>query len=85
MKLTSLTIAPTHSWERAGKKNPMKAVVKLESEGSTVECVLSESSMLLMLDLCAQEIADQAEKRVQEFRSAVTEIEGRKSTALIEG
>ena len=46
MKLTSLTIAPTHSWERAGKKNPMKAVVKLESEGSTVECVLSESSML---------------------------------------
>ncbi len=85
MKLTSLIISPKDSWASPGAKNPLKAVVKLSSEGSTVECVLSEKSLHKMLDLCAQEIAEQAAARVGEFVAAVTAIEADKSTTMIGG
>ena len=85
MKLTSLIIAPKKSWDVIGKTNPLRAVVKLSSEQSTIECVLSEESTRKMIDLCAQEIADQASARVGEFVSAVTAIDTNKSTALLEG
>ena len=83
MKLTSLTISPQSSWSSVGPENPLKAVVKLSSEKSTIECVLSEDAMQRMLSLCADEIAKQAEQRVAEFVSAVSAIEGDKAAVLI--
>lgn len=83
MKLTSLTIQPERAYSSLGHDNPLKAVVKLESEKSTVECVLSEDVMHKMLDLCADEIARNAADRVNEFRDAVTAIQGEKHTAMI--
>ncbi len=85
MKLTSLIIAPTSSWEKLSSRNPMKAVIKLQSEGSTVECVLSDETMRKMLELCADEIAENARKNVEEFVNAVTAIDGGKADLLIEG
>ncbi|MGB1215064.1 MAG: hypothetical protein ACPG4X_16980 [Pikeienuella sp.] len=83
MKLTSLIISPERSYSAIGEDNPLKAVVKLASKNSTVECVLSEETMHRLLDLCAEEIAVNAERRVQEFVSSVTAITGDKSAALI--
>lgn len=85
MKLTSLTIAPQNSWSKLSPSNPLRAVVKLESEASTVECVLSDESMRLMLDLCANEIAANAEKNVREFVAAVNAIDAGQSAVLIGG
>ena len=83
MKLTSLTIAPTNSWAGLSEKNPLRAVVKLDSENSSVECVLSDETMRRMLELCAQEIAANAEQNVREFVAAVTVIEAGKAAVLI--
>ena len=85
MKLTSLTIAPQTSYRPVSAENPLRAVVKLDSEKSTVECVLSDESMRKMLDLCAAEIAQQAKAQVEQFAAAVTAIEGNAGVALIEG
>lgn len=85
MKLTSLTISPSRNWEAPGEKNPLKAVVKLATEQSTIECVLSEESMHRMIEVCADEIAKQAQARVGEFVSAVTQIDAGKSDLMIEG
>ena len=85
MKVTELRIAPLYSWKAAGPDNPLRAVVKLNSKDSTVECVLSESAMYRMLDLCAEEIAENAKRQVDEFAQAVTAITGDKSHKLIEG
>ena len=84
MKLTELRIAPTRSYDGFGPDNPLKAVVKLATDSSTIECVLSAETMRKMVDLCATEIAENARKNVDEFVSAVTAIEGNKSAALIE-
>ena len=83
MKLTSLTIAPRNTWERVSAKNPLKAAVKLESENSSVEVVLSEESMRRMIDLVAVEIAENAKRNVDEFRAAVSAIEGNKAPTLL--
>jgi len=85
MKMTSLVISPKNSWESVGPKNPLRAVVKLSSKQSTIECVLSDESMRKMLDLCAQEIADQSAARVGEFVAAVSAIDAEKSNIMIEG
>lgn len=85
MKVTSLIIQPQRSYSEPGKGNPMKAVVKLNSENSTVESVLSEETMRRVLDLVADEIAANAKENIDQFVSAVTAIEGDKSTALLEG
>ncbi len=85
MKLTSLTISGKHSWERPGRKNPLRAVVKLDTDQSTVECVLSDETMRKMLDLCADEIAQNARRNVDDFVNAVSAIEGDKADLLIEG
>ena len=85
MKLTSLTIAPSISYAPVSAKNPLRAVVRLDSDNSTVECVLSEESMRKMLDLCAAEIAEQAKAQVEQFAAAVTAIEGNAGVALIGG
>ena len=85
MKLTELTIRPTRSYQGLGPDNPLKAVVKLSSEASTVECVLSEETMHRMLDLCAEEIAANARRNVDDFVAAVSAIDGPKSAALVEG
>lgn len=60
-------------------------MVKLNSDTSTVEAVLSEETMLKMLDLCAEEIAANAKRNVDAFAAAVTSIEGDKSAALLAG
>jgi hypothetical protein len=83
MKLTSLTIQPQTSWNPAGPNNPLRAVVKLNSDNSTVECVLSEDTMRKMLDLCAAEIAANAERNIRDFVAAVTAIDDGKSAALL--
>ncbi len=85
MKLTSLTISGTHSWSPPGEKNPLRAVVKLDTDKSTVECVLSEGTMRKMLELCADEIAESARKNVDDFVAAVSAIEVGKADLLIEG
>ena len=57
MQMTSLIIAPERSYTPPGPNNPMRAVVKLASDSSVVECVLSEATMHRLVDLCAVEIA----------------------------
>ena len=83
LKVTELKIAPKNSWEVPGIKNPLVASIKLRSETSTIECVLSEDAMRRMIDLCADEIAASAEARVREFVQSVNAIEGRKDHALL--
>ncbi len=85
MKLTSLIISPKHSWDKPGRENPLRAVVKLNSEQSTIECVLSEETVRKMLDLCADEIASDAKKNVDDFAQAVSAIDVDKSKALLAG
>ena len=85
MKLTSLHIAPKNGWSEPGGDNPLRAVVKLNSNDSTVECVLSDETMRKMLDLCADEIAQNARKNVEEFVRAVSAIDVGKADLMIEG
>lgn len=83
MQMTELKIAPTHLYQERGPKNPMRAVVKLADDKSTVECVLSDEAMRKLLDLVAEEVALNAERNVREFVAAVTAIDTEKSTAMI--
>jgi hypothetical protein len=83
MKLTSLIISPTNSYRGIGADNPLRAVVKLNSKDSTVECVLSDETMRRMIDLCADEIAQNARRNVDEFVNAVSAIDGDKAELLI--
>jgi hypothetical protein len=85
MKLTELTIRPQDSWSPVSDKNPLRAVVKIGTDKSVVECVLGDDTMRRLLDLCAMEIARSAERNIRDFVAAVTEIEGAKSAALIGG
>ena len=85
MKLTSLTIARQNPWVPTSDQNPLRAVVKLEGKESTVECVLSDESMRLMLDLCSAEVVANAERNVREFCAAVTAIDADKSAVMIGG
>lgn len=80
MKLTELRIGPARSWDSA---SPLVARVKLESEGSTVECNLSDESVRRILALCADEVAANAERNVREFVAAVTAVNADKAAALI--
>ena len=75
MKLTELKIRPTNTWQGIGADNPLKAVVKLESDDSTVETVLSHETMMKMLDLVASEIAINAKQNVDRFVEAVCAVE----------
>lgn len=84
MKLTELRISVVNQFRAPDPdKNPLRAVVKLNADHSTIECVLSEETMLKMLDLCADEIAANAKRNVDEFVASVTAFEGSKSTALL--
>ncbi len=85
MQVTSLEIKPTRTWDSISEKNPLRAVVKLASKESTVECVLREETMRKMLDLVADEIAASAKENIDQFVAAVTAIDADKSAALIEG
>ena len=83
MKITSLTIAPKMSYSKPSAGNPMRAVVKLDNENSSVECVLSDETMRRLLDLCADEIAANAKRNIDDFVSAVSAIENEKHTVLL--
>jgi len=83
MKLTALTIAPKHSWNPVGAKNPLRAVVKLNNETSSVEVVLSDESMRRMLALVADEIAAAAKANVGDFVAAVAAIDADKASVMI--
>ena len=83
MKMTSLVIKADRSWNPVGSDNPLRAVVQLQDDKSSIEVVLSEDSMRRMIDLCADEIAEQARQRVGEFVQAVNTLENGKSQALI--
>lgn len=84
MKITEIRIAPQKTWEPLGGRNPLRAAVKLSSDNTTVECVLSDEAMKRMVALCADEIAKNAEARVREFCAAANAIEG-DATSLLEG
>lgn len=83
MKLTELNIRPDRNWAPVSADNPLRAVVKLNNEKSAVECVLSESTMRRMLDLCAEEIAANAERNMRDFVEAVSALDTEKSRALL--
>lgn len=83
LRMTELKIAPRLPFESVSETNPLRAVVKLNGENSSVECVLDEGTMIKILDLCADEIANAAAARVAEFRNTVLAIDGEKSTALL--
>lgn len=80
MKLTELRIGPAKSWDAT---SPLVARVKLASEDSTVECQLSDESMRKLLDLCAEEVAKNAERNVREFVSAVTAINADRPAVML--
>ena len=75
MKLTSLIIQHSNPYSSSIEGNPMKAVVKLASEHSTVETVLSDETMRRVLDLVAGEIAENTKRNVADFVDAVSQIE----------
>ena len=75
MKLTELKIAPSRTWQGISADNPLKAVIKLQSDDSTVETVLSHETMMLMLDLVASEVAINAKQNVDRFVEAVSAAE----------
>lgn len=83
MKLTALTIAPQRSYSPPSEKNPLRAVVKLDSDNTSVEVVLSDDAMRRMLALVADEIAAAAKANVAEFVAAVSAIDADKAGALI--
>lgn len=83
MKLKELKIAPRNQYCELSSDNPLIAAVKLKTEYTVVECVLSDDVMRKMLDLCAAEIARSAQERVNEFVAAVTTLEGDKAPALL--
>lgn len=74
-KLTQLIIGPVTSYLPISKTNPLIAKIKLESEHSTIETVLSEEVMIKILNLCQEEIVNEAKRNVDEFISTVTAIE----------
>ena len=84
MKLTKLVIAPRYAYRAIQEDNPLQAVVQLDDDKSTVECVLDEDTMIRILDLCAEEIANAAAERVAEFRNTVLAIDHGKVTALLD-
>ena len=75
MQMTSLIIAPERSYRSPGPDNPMRAVVKLATDNSVVECVLSEETMRKLVDLCAVEIARDAAKKMIEFCHQVATLD----------
>ena len=86
MKLTELNIKPTHTWQGISAENPLKAVIKLQSDDSTVETVLSHETMMKMLDLVASEIATNAKQNVDRFVEAVCAVDhDSAATTLIGG
>ena len=86
MKLTELNIKPTHTWQDVSAENPLKAVIKLQSDTSTVETVLSYETMMKLLDLVASEIAINAKQNVDRFVKAVCAVEhDSAATTLIGG
>jgi len=83
MKITSLIIQPTHTWKSESEENPMRAVVKLASEKSVIECVLDDNTMRKMVALCADEIAKSAQARMNEFAASVATMEGDKASLML--
>ena len=83
MQMTSLIIAPERSYQPPGPDNPMRAVVKLASDTSVVECVLSEETMRRLVDLCAVEIARESAAKMAEFCQQVATLDAAAGPALI--
>ena len=82
MKITSLIISPVRSYSDLGPKNPLRAVVKLSDEKSTVETVIPDEMMQPLLDMVSGIVAEAAKKNVAEFVGAVSAIEAPDATAL---
>ena len=82
MKITSLTISPRHTWDAPSAKNPLRAVVKLSNDDSTVETVIPDEMMQPLLDMVSGIVAEAAKKNVAEFVAAVSAIEAPDTQAL---
>ena len=85
MQMTSLIIAPEKSYCPVGPDNPMRAVVKLASDKSVVECVLSEETMHRLVSLCAAEIARESATKLAEFCQQVATLDAPGPALLGEG
>lgn len=83
MKITELKISPSRTWQPVGGDNPLVAVVKLASEKSVIECVLSDDAMRKMVELCADEIASAAKARMDEFAREVLALDAGKSSLML--
>lgn len=75
MQMTSLIIAPEHSYRDPGPDNPMRCVVKLKSDRTTVECVLSDETMQTMVNLVANEVARNSAANMAEFCQQVATLD----------
>ena len=75
MKITELKIAPTTRWSAVNAENPMRCTVKLESENTAVETVLSGDQMRQVLDLVRAIVADAARENVDAFCAAADQID----------
>ncbi len=84
MKLTSLTIGPRDSWSDLSETNPLICRVKLQTDYATVETILNPDCSRRILDICAEEVAQGASDRVNEFREHVLAIPA-KAAALVDG
>lgn len=81
MKLTELKIAPKHSWQVAGRDNPVICTVRLQSETATVETILNDEQIQRVLDLVQHIVAEAARKNVAEFVASVRQLEAPQVTA----
>lgn len=67
MKLTSLRIEPKLSYADVSPSNPMMCKVKIQSENSLVETIVSDELCKQILDLVSGAIAVEAEREMQRF------------------
>lgn len=72
MKISEITISPTHRWSEISEENPLRATVSLKSEATTVETVLDNDDMEELLALVEHIVARAAKRNVEQFVAAVS-------------
>lgn len=75
MKLTQLKIGARNEWGSQPEDRQMICTVKLESEKTTVETVLSDGDVQRVLDLIREVVSAAAERNVSAFVAAARAIE----------
>lgn len=75
MRITKLTIEPTKNWAAPGPTNPMRCVVKIDSDKTCVETILADAQVQQILDLIVGIVATAAEKNVSDFVSLARSVD----------